>query len=333
MAAGTDPYANLALEDWILRNSDPQSYVLYLWRNRPTIVVGRNQNPWKECDLGLMGGRGVALARRTSGGGAVYHDLGNSNYTVVMPRDAFTRDACAAMVARALQGEGIPASVTARHDVAVDGLKVSGSAFKLTKQRAFHHGTMLIDADLARLHGCLRSPARDAIEAKGVPSVPSRVVNLRDYSLGLDHQGFCDAVAREFAATFAPPADITVVDAEHDARFDAERQRLQTWAWLYGQTPEFSHRFHRCFAWATVFADVTARHGLITHASIDTSPSALQPPPAARRLFAAAAACLVGARYHPPDISDRLRSVRSSSPHAAELCGWLLANLSFAAES
>ncbi|KAJ2907977.1 hypothetical protein GGI21_003345, partial [Coemansia aciculifera] len=101
-----------------------------------------------------MAKRDVVLARRSSGGGAVYHDLGNTNYTVVMPREAFTRDACANMVAKALRAScDIPAYVNARHDVAVHQLKISGSAFKLTKLRAFHHGTMLISADLDRLHG------------------------------------------------------------------------------------------------------------------------------------------------------------------------------------
>ncbi|KAJ2817303.1 hypothetical protein IWW50_006215, partial [Coemansia erecta] len=167
VSKSTDPYTNLAFEDWLLRNTDPQAYVLYLWRNRPTIVIGRNQNPWKECNLDMMQKRDVLLARRTSGGGAVYHDLGNTNYTVLMPRQAFSRDRCALMVAQALKQADIPAYVNARHDVAVGERKVSGSAFRLTSARAFHHGTMLIDADLARLNGCLRSRHADAIEARG----------------------------------------------------------------------------------------------------------------------------------------------------------------------
>ncbi|KAJ2038967.1 hypothetical protein H4S04_007227 [Coemansia sp. S16] len=330
VSASTDPYANLAFEDWILRNSDPYSYVLYLWRNRPSIVIGRNQNPWKECNLALMAERDVVLARRSSGGGAVYHDLGNTNYTVVMPREAFTRDMCAEMVARALQASDIPAYVNARHDVAVDGLKISGSAFKLTKQRAFHHGTMLIDADLTRLHGCLKSQAHDCIDAKGVASVPSPVVNLRDYSLSLDHSSFCDAVLRQFANTFAPPGEVTVVDTVGDQRTVDERCRIQTWDWLYGQTPEFTHRLHRSFAWATVFATVTARHGRITDVSIGTAESALQPPPGSRLLFADVAARLKGVRYHPSDINECLLPViDSDSPRASELCNWLISNLSF----
>ncbi|KAJ2489481.1 hypothetical protein IWW37_003944 [Coemansia sp. RSA 2050] len=328
----TDPYANLAFEDWILRNSDPESYVLYLWRNRPSIVIGRNQNPWKECNLALMAERDVVLARRSSGGGAVYHDLGNTNYTVVMPREVFARDMCAEMVAKALQASDIPAYVNARHDVAVDGLKISGSAFKLTKLRAFHHGTMLIEADLTRLHGCLKSQAHGCIEAKGVASVPSPVVNLRDYSLSLDHSSFCDSVLRQFADAFAPPGNVAVVDTLSDPRTADERRRIQTWDWLYGQTPEFTHRFHRPFAWATVFASVTARHGRITDVSVGTAESALQPPPGSRLLFADIAARLKDVRYHPSDISESMMPlIDSDNPRASELCDWLISNLSFPA--
>ncbi|KAJ1651289.1 hypothetical protein GGH95_006441 [Coemansia sp. RSA 1836] len=279
-----------------------------------------------------MAERDVMLARRSSGGGAVYHDLGNTNYTVVMPREAFTRDACAKMVARALQASDIQAYVNARHDVAVHQLKISGSAFKLTKLRAFHHGTMLISADLARLHGCLKSQARDCIEAKGVASVPSPVVNLRDYSHTIDHSSFCDAVLRQFADTFAPPAEVVAIDTSSDLRIADERARIQTWDWLYGQTPEFTHRFYQPFAWATVFASITARHGRITDVSVSTAESALQPPPGTRLLFADVTARLKDVRYHPSDISDCLLPViDSDSPRASELCDWLISNLSFKA--
>ncbi|KAJ2682225.1 hypothetical protein GGH99_004832, partial [Coemansia sp. RSA 1285] len=337
VSESTDPYTNLAFEDWILRTSDPQSYVLYLWRNRPTIVIGRNQNPWKECNLDMMATRDVWLARRTSGGGTVYHDLGNSNYTVVMPRTAFTRNWCAEMVAQALQQMDIPAYVNARHDVAVDELKISGSAFRLTSKRAFHHGTMLIDADLSRLHGCLLSRNKDAIEAKGVDSVRSRVANLREYSLAIDHSSFCDAVMREFEKTLGCSLDETSGNvtrwsgssADLDPHVHTERKRISHWDWLYGQTPEFVHRFHAHFAWASVFASVAARRGLITSADIGTSSSALEPPVGVRKAFADIARVLQDARYDRAEIKTRLEPVRADtdSPHVAELVEWVAAQI------
>ncbi|KAJ2615514.1 hypothetical protein H4S08_001197 [Coemansia sp. RSA 1365] len=313
-SSGTDPYTNLAFEDKLLRQTDTQSYVLYLWRNRPTVVIGRNQNPWKECDLELMRQRDVWLARRTSGGGAVYHDLGNTNYTVIMPRDAFTRDRCAQMVAQALQHADIPAHVTARHDVAVGTRKVSGSAFKLTGSRAFHHGTMLIDTDLARLSGCLRSRHAAAIDARGVDSVRSPVANLRDYSLAIDHATFCDAVRRQFAATFGAVHDVTA-DTDFD---DALRTRIGEWDWLYGQTPDFVHRFDAHFAWASVSVSISARRGRITAADIAPAPEAVRPPPHVSAAFADISRLLSGTRYVRADVAERLLPLRTSF-HAVEL--------------
>ncbi|KAJ2787255.1 hypothetical protein GGI15_000861 [Coemansia interrupta] len=325
----TDPYTNLAFEDWLLRTSDPDSYVLYLWRNRPTIVIGRNQNPWKECNLGLMSSRGVQLARRSSGGGSVYHDLGNTNYTVVLPRAAFARDLCASMVARALQDEDIPAYVNARHDVAVDGKKVSGSAFKLTSRRAFHHGTMLIDTDLERLNGCLRSRVHGEITALGVDSVRSSVANLREYSWAIDHLTFCNAVMREFSRTFGMlgPDNVCVWDEQSQdtvGRVEQESSRLRSWQWLYGQTPRFVHAFEKTFAWAQVLARITVYHGVVAEVSLEQGGRELPGFDSARQ-------ALVGAPYEAAEIERRLAPVRRQGVQADELCTWLVGKVSDAA--
>ncbi|KAJ1674625.1 hypothetical protein EV182_002894, partial [Spiromyces aspiralis] len=271
----TDPYINLAFEDWLLRNTDPASYVLYLWRNRPCVVVGRNQNPWKECNLQLMKKRDVWLVRRTSGGGAVYHDMGNSNYSVFMPREQFTRDRCAVMVARALVHLDIPAYVNARHDVTVEDFKVSGSAFKLTRERAFHHGTMLIDVDLGRLKGCLHSEMGNNMVAKGVASVPSPVSNLRNYSWTIDHTSFCNAVIAEFAKEFGLVRPLSsVVEWDESSSNIIEniaemRDKIKTWDWLYGQTPEFTYNLAHDFGWAKMNVRLTSRHGEITCVTVE----------------------------------------------------------------
>ncbi|KAJ1960610.1 hypothetical protein GGI12_003709, partial [Dipsacomyces acuminosporus] len=259
----------------------------------------------------MMAERDVLLARRSSGGGTVYHDLGNTNYTVVMPRDAFTRDRCAQMVADALQHEDIPAYVNARHDVTVDGLKISGSAFKLTSKRAFHHGTMLIDADLSRLRGCLDSKSKH-IEAKGVDSVRSKVANLRDYSWSIDHSTFCNAVMRKFRSAFGDLDEENVTvwgedDAEVVALVQKERARIQTWEWLYGQTPEFVHRLPRfSFSWAAVTGKIISRHGYITSVELSTGNDMPQPSANTHKMLSDACQLLKGARYDRSDIQDRL---------------------------
>ncbi|KAJ2377406.1 hypothetical protein GGI05_006873, partial [Coemansia sp. RSA 2603] len=312
-----------------MRNSDPESYVLYLWRNRPTIVIGRNQNPWKECNLGLMASRGVLLARRNSGGGAVYHDMGNTNYTVVMPRESFTRNTCASLVSRAMHNEDIPTYVSERHDIMMNQSKVSGSAFKLTSKRAMHHGTMLIDADLDRLNGCLRSQAYDEIEALGVDSVRSSVANLRESSYSIDHLTFCNAVMTEFMLTFGIDGKGKLCEWDENSkdivgRIEEERKKLQTWKWLYGQTPKFTHSFEKQFAWTEVSAQIVVYHGLVTEVNIKLGREIVLDLDSVRE-------ALLDAPYEATEIERCLQPVRLQGDHAEELCMWLVEKVRAAA--
>ncbi|KAI9848205.1 MAG: Biotin/lipoate A/B protein ligase [Sclerophora amabilis] len=231
-----DPYVNLSIEHYLLQRSPAESRVLFLYTNRPCIVIGRNQNPWLEANLRLLHGgatasdagsrtvSGVSLVRRRSGGGAVFHDEGNVNYSVICPTAEFNRDKHAEMVVRALRKLGVDrARVNERHDIVLDQgthrvdvelgdyhtsaytvaagreelvpLKVSGSAYKLTRLRALHHGTCLLSSrNLNAISQYLRSPARPYIKARGVESVSSPVGNI-----GLENNEFEEAVISEFA--------------------------------------------------------------------------------------------------------------------------------------
>jgi lipoate-protein ligase A len=160
----------------------------------------------------------IPLVRRKSGGGAVFHDLGNSNYSVIMPRHAFQRKTSASIICRALHQLDIPASVNDRFDIVIGDCKISGSAYKLTNEKAYHHGTMLIDSDLSQLGQFLRPSNvllfstfykkaffyldltfQKNIQSQGVASVRSKVTRLREHSFTVDHTSFCDATVEEFA--------------------------------------------------------------------------------------------------------------------------------------
>ena len=209
-----DPFLNLSIEHYLLQKSAPDSVVLFLYTNRPCVVIGRNQNPWLEVNLALLDrpgllapaagdDAGVQLVRRRSGGGTVFHDLGNVNYSVLCPPAAFDRNKHAEMVVRALRGLGVPtAHVNARHDIVVAAaagtFKISGSAYKLTRLRSLHHGTCLLSTpNLDRIGRFLRSPAEPYIKARGVESVRSPIRNV-----GLPRAAFEDAVVAEFAAMY-----------------------------------------------------------------------------------------------------------------------------------
>ncbi|OAA57643.1 hydroxymethylglutaryl-lyase [Niveomyces insectorum RCEF 264] len=290
-STGCNPFANLAVEQRLLERAHPASRLLLLYRNAPCVVIGRNQNPWAEVSLNGLIGDGtrqqqrtpVHLVRRRSGGGAVYHDAGNANWSVIGPSAGFDRDRYAHMVARALQRLGVTsARVNERHDIVIGGsctgqkrddddddddddvYKVSGSAYKLTRRRALHHGTCLLGADLAAVAGLLRAPpAAPYVLARGVASVRAAVQNVAVVPAGADtahddgrNDGrdpqalFAAAVTDEFERMYGPAASHSVVDVDAAAHasdgfaFDPPLAKgyaeLKTPDWLFGQTPQFT---------------------------------------------------------------------------------------------
>lgn len=222
-----DPYVNLSIEHFLLENAPADSSILFLYVNRPCVVIGRNQNPWLETNLRAIqndrvrdpegrcsDGEDVLYVRRRSGGGAVYHDEGNLNYSVISPRTSFTRNKHVEMVVRALHRIGATnTSVNDRHDIVMSlgeevPRKISGSAFKLTRSRALHHGTCLLDTpNIENLGAFLRSPARGYIKAKGVESVRSPVANVSkvftDASIPFSIQGAVESIMEEFARLYS----------------------------------------------------------------------------------------------------------------------------------
>jgi lipoate-protein ligase A len=246
ISQSSDPYVNLSIEHYLLQKSSPHSTILFLYVNRPSVIIGRNQNPWLEVNLGLLKAAvpqpnsslssddqsptlgEIDLVRRRSGGGTVFHDGGNVNWTVISPSATFTRDKHAEMVTRALRSCGVSRSrVNERHDIVLDQgtesaaswhtaaktkdthstpwqshdiapLKVSGSAYKLTRNRALHHGTALLNSpNLNVIPSYLRSPAKRYIKGRSVDSVSSPVGNIL-----LDNDEFIASVQREFGSLY-----------------------------------------------------------------------------------------------------------------------------------
>ncbi|ORY90879.1 hypothetical protein BCR35DRAFT_108826 [Leucosporidium creatinivorum] len=271
-----NPWFNLAFEDWIFRKTDPRAVVLYMYRNDPSVIIGRNQNPWKEINLHQLNDLGIPFVRRKSGGGTVYHDLGNTNYCVFVPREQFERRINAELVARALNEVKIPANVNERNDICVEGFKVSGSAFKLVNARAYHHGTMLIDAKLGDLRGVLGTTKHTLI-TKGVPSVSSPVRNLVQWNSDFGHEKFVGAVSEEFKKTYGEFEEVQVTrvnesELERNEYVKGVSDELQSWDWQWGSTPEFTHDIEGSFPFGDISLHITSRHALITSASLTRPP-------------------------------------------------------------
>ena len=276
----TSPYFNLAVEHHLLTYSHPASRILFTYTNTPCVIIGRNQNPWVECDIrtitrGTFDGRHVELIRRRSGGGTVFHDEGNLNYTVIVPGDGFERRTHVQMVADALATLHQTQSgwtrwhevkVTDRNDIVaslrpkyrVEGVedewfKVSGTAFKLTRGRALHHGTLLHSSPYIDSIGTfLRSPGRGYITAKGVESVRSPVTNLWNVSNDRERKELSLSVrkamermwAQKYAGNSANPPDAIQVAQGQPQDLIPELatglQELRTDPWRWDQTPGFS---------------------------------------------------------------------------------------------
>lgn len=299
----TDPFLNLAIENYLFRAIHPGMRTLLLWRNAPSVVIGRHQNPWVECNLRDMSRDGVALVRRQSGGGAVYHDPGNGNFSFLAASELYNQNVHFLIVIDALARLGIDAERSPRNDILVDGRKVSGNAFKHTRDRSFHHGTLLIDADLRRLTAYL-APREAGLESKGIKSVRSRVANLTEYVPGLDFETLGSALADAFARYHDVSVPVERVHGEdllsypEVARY---REELLSWDWLYGNTPDFTQRIEGQIEARAVSIECTVRHAVIEEISVQVVPENPLSLETARHVET----MLVGARYDGDEILQR----------------------------
>ena len=181
----TDGWRNLGADEYFLDHLSPEDMLLHFYVNRSAVIIGRGQNPWAECNLDAMQRDDVQLVRRITGGGAVFHDEGNLNFSFIAGTARYDVQRQLGMILSAVRALGIPCEFSGRNDLLADGRKFSGNAFCSRKGICQHHGTLLIRSDLTRLQNYLNVDPRK-LQAKGVKSVRSRVCNLSEFAPGLD---------------------------------------------------------------------------------------------------------------------------------------------------
>lgn len=243
----TDPRYNLALEQYVFDSLPPEHEYFMLWRNDNAIIVGKHQNTAGEVNAAYVREKGIRVVRRLSGGGAVYHDLGNVNFTFIVTSKnlgAFDFASFCRPVVRALAELGVTAEINGRNDMTIDGKKFSGNAQYCKRGRVMHHGTILYDSDLSIVERAL-TVSRDKIESKGLQSVRSRVTNVkshmpRDIPVERFIDSLRDAMFREYGLV---PYTLTREDL-------AAVQKLRdtvyaSWDWNYGASPAYSIRKER----------------------------------------------------------------------------------------
>ncbi|XP_063697080.1 lipoyl amidotransferase LIPT1, mitochondrial isoform X2 [Culicoides brevitarsis] len=248
-------FANLALEDWIYKNFDfAHHHVLMLWSNDPCVVIGRHQNPFAETNGTYLNSNGIEMARRNSGGGAVFHDRGNLNCTFFTPRERYNRTYNLNVITRALYREyNISADVSERDDITISGKKISGTAAKLGQPNAYHHCTLLVNSNKDHLRNAL-SKTDSEIQSKATPSVRSSIKNLADINKKINMPQLLSAIGYEYLRT--PATEL--VDGgrellEKQSGFhlinptekwfpglNAIKETFSSWDWRYGKTPKFS---------------------------------------------------------------------------------------------
>ena len=257
-----DPHLNLAIEQYLMETVEEDACILFLWQNQNTVVIGKNQNAWKECRTALLQEEGGFLARRLSGGGAVFHDLGNLNFTFLLPQTAYDLDRQFQVIIEAMGLLGIRAERSGRNDVLSEGRKFSGNAFYKNGKQAYHHGTLLIDVDMEKL-GRYLNPSKAKLQAKGVDSVRSRVVNLKEMTPDITLARVKWAMASAFEKVYGLSA-ARLDDSMLDMRaIETLRQRNASWEWNYGQKLPFTAEFEGRFAWGGVQLQLSVESGVI----------------------------------------------------------------------
>ncbi|TWD93620.1 lipoate-protein ligase A [Neobacillus bataviensis] len=246
----TDPRINLAIEEYALKNLDINETYLLFYINEPSIIIGKNQNTIEEINTDYVERNGIHVVRRLSGGGAVYHDLGNLNFSFITKDDGesfhnfrkFTEP-----VVEALQKLGVNAMLSGRNDLEVEGRKISGNAQFSTKGRMFSHGTLMLNSEIENVVSALKVK-KDKIESKGIKSVRSRVANISEFlTEKISIEEFRSLLLKNIFGGQDEIPEYILTEEDWEKIHQLSKERYQNWDWNYGKSPKFnlqhSHRF------------------------------------------------------------------------------------------
>lgn len=315
----TDPYFNLAFDEYCLENIHSEEPYFFLWRNRPAVIIGLNQNAYGEVNLEYLNANGITLARRVTGGGAVYHDLQNMNYTII------GRNPSPQPMVDALRQLGVPAELTGRNDIFVEGRKVSGYARRVAGNQEIIHGTLMYDVDLDTLQHVLDTPA-SKMKAKGISSVRSHVANLKEYLPQFKSLDELQAKLSEILSGGDGPLLAQGSGYPNQDVIDAEVRRIAaekfaTWEFIYGHSHEADFNYKKKLPCGTVEASLRIDRGTIT--ALTFSGDFLFDEPSEDL-----AKKLIGLRYDKATLSAAIEKAGAGkyfrSANASQICSLLL---------
>lgn len=261
----TNPCFNLAMEEYLFNLDDNNNYVL-LWQNEPTIVVGKYQNTAEEINSEYVKEKGIHVVRRITGGGAVYHDLGNLNYTFInkgTEKKEFDFKKFTMPIVKALERLGVEAELSGRNDITIDGKKFSGNAQYVKQRKVLHHGTLLFNSKMEELTKALKV-SEDKFQSKGIKSVRSRVTNISDYLSG----DISVSEFKELLLNYMFDEDTDLIegrlgDTDLNEIDSLMKNKYMNWDWNYGYSPEFNVNQGKRFEAGKIEVLINIKQGII----------------------------------------------------------------------
>ena len=251
VSTSLNPYHNLALEETLLDSIEEDQCILFLWQNRNTVVVGKNQNAFLECRIDELEMNNGFLARRMSGGGTVYHDKGNLNFTFIATKKNYSVDKQLNVILRALDEMGINGEKAGRNDLVIQGKKFSGNAFYEKGGKCFHHGTLLVDVSLGDM-GKYLSVSNDKLESKGVKSVQSRVANLKEFNEEINIDKLKSILVTSYSKEYGTNSkEIFEDDLDIEKILDLTR-KYKSNEWKFGKIIDFQREISERFPWGGI---------------------------------------------------------------------------------
>ncbi|MDW4066638.1 lipoate--protein ligase [Staphylococcus saprophyticus] len=267
----TDPTLNLAMEEYVLKNMPKDDSYFLFYVNRPSIIIGKNQNTIEEVNQPYIDEHGIDVVRRISGGGAVYHDTGNLNFSFVTDDDGnsfhnfkkFTEP-----IVEALQSLGVDADMSGRNDIQVGSAKISGNAMVKVKDRMFSHGTLMLNSELNEVQNALKvNPAK--IKSKGIKSVRSRVANISEFlDEPLDINRFKEIILKTIFGEATQVEEYILTDDDWKKIEQLSNEKYRTWEWNYGRNPKYNFEREEKFEKGFVQIKLDVKKGRIEHAKI-----------------------------------------------------------------
>lgn len=299
----TDPAVNLALEEYVLRNAPVDKDLLLLYINEPAVIIGRHQNAFEEINRAYVEQHGIHVVRRLSGGGTVFHDLGNLNYSFIteaLPENFRNFKKFTAPVVQALAELGVPAELNARNDLLIDGRKISGTAQYITKVRMVSHGTLLFNSDLGHVTKALHT-GEVMITSKAIKSIRSRVVNISEFlNQPMPIETFKQLILAHIFPIAVPIPEYPLGAEDWTAVRQLAAERYRSWEWNYGHSPDFTVEKRKRFPGGEVHARFEVKEGVIRSAEFSGDFFAEIEPESLER-------SLIGIRYRQDDITQVLQ--------------------------